>query len=445
MASFQVAYVPIGVPTFHIESAQKEYERSRDMLTSLTQHLVFPENILLCAEDLAAFLETISPDLVILQNSTFANGVYCGEILKRFSCPLLLWTLREPVIDGSRLRLNSLTGAYSAGNVLNAFGREFEYTFGSPGEQEVQSQISAFICAGAVKHKLGESRIATVGHTPVGFGFGRALDSELLSTFGVALESLEIRELTNKARMLNTEDFLPLLEAAKQATYGLCEIPEENQIAFARLYKAYSDYVAENKISAISSRCWPELFTEYGTPVCAVLSLLNDNGVAASCESDVCGSISVLIGMLLSNRPTFFGDPVSLDEKENTLTYWHCGMAPCSLARKDTGATIGVHPNRKIGPVMDFGCAPCESVTVFRVGRKRDGNFRFFIAQGRALDKPKQFDGTSTVVRMHGKAKDIVINSVKDGWEPHFTIIFDSVSNELEMLGKMLNIETTCY
>ena len=59
----------------------------------------------------------------ILQNITFANAAYASEVLKRFSCPVLLWTLREPVIDGGRLRLNSLTGAYSAGNALAAFAK----------------------------------------------------------------------------------------------------------------------------------------------------------------------------------------------------------------------------------------------------------------------------------------------------------------------------------
>ena len=29
MTKFQVAYVPVGVPTFHLESAQKEFEKSR--------------------------------------------------------------------------------------------------------------------------------------------------------------------------------------------------------------------------------------------------------------------------------------------------------------------------------------------------------------------------------------------------------------------------------
>ena len=116
-------------------------------------------------------------------------------------------------------------------------------------------------------------------------------------------------------------------------------------------------------------------------------------------------------------------------------------MAACSLARKDTGACVGVHPNRKIGPAMDFGCEACEEVTVFRVGRKPDGTFRFFIAEGEALDKPKQFQGTSVVVKTKSGAKDVVYGSVKDGWEPHFVVIYKNVAAELEKLGHMIGVQ----
>lgn len=34
---FQVAYVPIGVGTFHLESAQIEFEKSIKMLSSITE------------------------------------------------------------------------------------------------------------------------------------------------------------------------------------------------------------------------------------------------------------------------------------------------------------------------------------------------------------------------------------------------------------------------
>lgn len=142
---------------------------------------------------------------------------------------------------------------------------------------------------------------------------------------------------------------------------GLDATPERNLCDYSRLYRAYSEYVKQNNIGALASRCWPDFFTSYGTPVCSVLSMLNDDGVACACEADIYGALSMWVGMQLSGSPTFFGDPVSLDERENTVTYWHCGAAACSLARHDTGAVVGVHPNRKIGPAMDFGCEAFES------------------------------------------------------------------------------------
>ena len=46
MTKFQVAYVPVGVPTFHLESAQKEFEKSIDLLNTITAvsytHLTLP-------------------------------------------------------------------------------------------------------------------------------------------------------------------------------------------------------------------------------------------------------------------------------------------------------------------------------------------------------------------------------------------------------------------
>lgn len=135
---FQVAYIPIGVPTFHLESAQVEFDKSVKLLSSLTDHGVYPEKMLLSMADLDAFLDRIHPDLIVLQNITFANAAYASGVLKRYSCPVLLWTLREPVIDGGRLRLNSLTGAFSAGNAICAFrDGEFEYVFGSPDRKSV--------------------------------------------------------------------------------------------------------------------------------------------------------------------------------------------------------------------------------------------------------------------------------------------------------------------
>jgi L-fucose isomerase-like protein len=151
------------------------------------------------------------------------------------------------------------------------------------------------------------------------------------------------------------------------------------------------------------------------------------------------------MGMKLSGKSVFFGDPVSLDEKENTITFWHCGTAACSLAKKDTGACIGEHCNRHIGPTMEFGCEASESAAVFRIGRNPDGTFRFFIVSGKALDRPKQFFGTSTVIKTTENSEKIIYEAVKAGWEPHYAVIYEDVADELEMLAHMFGCEVTRY
>lgn len=446
MNDFSVIYVPIGVPTFHLESAQKQFEKSAQMLKSIYPDTQIPDEMLLSIDKLCTFLEDKNPDLIVLQNITFANSAYTAEVVRRFDCPILLWTLREPVIDGTRLRLNSLTGAYSAANTIKQFSsRELQYVFGSPEEQKVFSQVEAVVKAAKVKKQLTELNIVSVGHTPQGFGFGRALDNEMLKTFGCTLMSVEARELISTAKSYSDEEIADYLADAESKTVGLEKIPENNRKDFARLYKAYYEFVKSNNIGALSSRCWPDFFTEFGTPVCTVLAMLNDLGVACSCEADTYGALSMYISLCLTNTPAFFGDPVSLDETENTITFWHCGTAACSLAREDTKAQIGVHCNRKIGPTLEFGCKPSEKATVFRIGKDAQSNFRMFVCKGEILDKPKQFNGTSLVMKTENSAENIVKSSVKAGFEPHFAVAYGDISLELKALCEMLGIEICEY
>ena len=442
--SFNYIYIPIGVPTFHLESAQKEFEKSVSLLKSIDENVDAPEEMLLSIDKLNSFTENKNPDLIIVQNVTFANGAYIAEVLRKIDCPVILWTLREPVIDGTRLRLNSLTGAYSAANVLHEFSRPFCYVLGSPEEADVKKAISAAVSAAKVKKALKSLNIAQVGHTPQGFGFGRALDMEMMTTFGANLVSIEARELIDKAKSFTDEDVASYLEDAKKRINGLDKIDAKNVLDFARLYRAYDEFVKAGNIGALSSRCWPDFFTAFGTPVCSVLGILNDLDVPAACEADTYGALSMYICSQLTGRPSFFGDPVSVDEKDNTITFWHCGMAPCSLAREDTGACAGLHCNRKIGPTLEFGCKAEPEVTIFRVGKKPDGSFRFFVKRGEAADAPQQFYGTSIVVKAEESGKTVRA-SVEDGWEPHFVVAMGDIADEILALANMLGIEVLEY
>lgn len=445
MSHFQAVYVPVGVPTYHMETAQQVFEQSVAAIRSVTDACACPDSILLSTEDVEQFLDKAEPDLVIFQNITFANAAYMETVLHKTDCPVLLWTLPEPAGDGGRLRLNSLTGTYSAANMLHSGARSYEYLLGAPDEEDVRAKLRATLHAADVRKQLHGLNLAQVGEPPEGFAFGSADAEDLRKAFGVGLVNVPAEDLMAAARAVPDEEAAAALAEVQSATVGMDRLPEKNRMDFARLLLVYRKFAADHNVSALTSRCWPDFFTDYGTPVCAVLSLLTDDGIAGSCEGDAIGALSMMLGMRLSGKPVFFGDPVAVSETENTMTFWHCGMAPAGLADPDGGAVIGVHPNRGIGPVMDFGCMPAEHVTVFRLGRQPDGSFRLFLTSGRALKRPKQYQGTSTVVELLSDAGTLVDRTVRDGWEPHFVVAYEDIRTELLALARMLRIPVCEY
>lgn len=442
----KMIYLPIGVPTFHMPSAQALFEKSKELLTSFNEELIAPDEMLLSISLLESFIKDKHVDLVIVQNITFANSAYMTTILKHLKSPVLHWTLREPVIDGGRLRLNSLTGAFSAGYAFAHMREDHLLTLiGSPDEDHVKTYLKQVISAIQMKNKMAKMNLLVIGNTPEGFGFGRALDLDIAHAFGVNLKTIEAREFMQIAQNFKDDDVIEEKKVAEHKMLGLNQIDQKNQTDFVKLFKAYQDYIDQHHIQAIASRCWPDFFTEYKTPVCGVLGLLNDRKIVAACEADAYGALSMYVGQELSDKPTYLGDPVSINEEENTITFWHCGTAACSLARLDTGAMTGVHPNRKIGPTMEFGLKASKEATLFRIGRRPDGSFRFFIAAAEILDKPQQFLGTSVVVKVEQIVHPMIEELVQEGWEPHFVVVYGNIKEELIVLGKLLNIDSYIY
>ena len=86
---FQVIYVPIGVGTYEMITAHEQFNNSIQLLKSIHEDIIVPEDILLTVDAVADFISDKNPDLVILQNITFANAAYASEVLRHFDCPIL--------------------------------------------------------------------------------------------------------------------------------------------------------------------------------------------------------------------------------------------------------------------------------------------------------------------------------------------------------------------
>jgi hypothetical protein len=49
------------------------------------------------------------------------------------------------------------------------------------------------------------------------------------------------------------------------------------------------------------------------------------------------------------------------------------------------------------------------------------------------------------VVRVEQQVNPMITKMVKEGWEPHFAVLYGDVAEELSILAEMLNIEIVKY
>lgn len=440
----KAVFVPLARTTFYMPSAEENFSKSVEVLKNIFEDIKVPDKLITEPSDLSDYLaQVVEPDLIIYQCTTFISSDFTYEVMRKFKCPVLIWATREPSIDGTRLKLNSLTGAFSAGNSVYTQNRDFDFIFGNPDENSVIEGLTKYNKAIELIKALKELVIGVVGNQPAGFGFGNENETDLIGTLGSRIARIEAASIMDMAKKYTKEEVAEDLAELNACTINT-NIPAENMEKYARLHKAFKTFVDENHIGALASRCWPDFFTGFGAPVCAVLSILNDNKVAASCETDIGGTISMFIGSKLTGQATYFGDPVAIDEDCDSIVYWHCGAGASTLANKSCGAKLGVHPNRKIGPVMDFGLKSGE-VTVIRLGKDQNG-YRMFMYKGEALDEPQKFYGTSVTVKPEGgKAAEYVKKFVKDGWEPHFVVVYGDITKEIEIICNLLKIRLFKY
>ncbi|MDR1370895.1 MAG: hypothetical protein LBJ72_12360 [Dysgonamonadaceae bacterium] len=441
----KIIFLPLARTTFSMPDAESNFNKSCQLLDGLTENLLRPQGLLTSPEMLSNFVETIDcPNLIIYQCITFIGGDFVTELTRRFDCPIVVWTVREPAIDGGRLKLNSLTGSFSAGNSLYMQKRNYRFIFGNPDEPSVIQSFKQLFSALEIIGKLRELVIGVVGSQPPGFGFGHIDEALLAGKLGIRTTGIEAASIIKMAASYSPEAITASITELKERTTGWESLPAENVEKHARLRTAYQEFVTKNGIKALASRCWPDFFTEYRVPVCAVLSFLNDNRIIAACETDMGGAISMFIGSELTGSAAYLGDPVAIDESCDGIVFWHCGAGATCLARKKEGAKLGVHPNRKIGPTMEFGLKSGK-VTILRLGKSTEG-LRLMARKGEALDEPQKFWGTSVVVRPEkADSSTKIAELVHDGWEPHFVIVYGDVVEELRLMCQLLDIQFLAY
>jgi L-fucose isomerase-like protein len=272
------------------------------------------------------------------------------------------------------------------------------------------------------------------------------LDAPLIKTvFGIEIESIDLQEVFDRAKAISD---LKVKQIRQDLDRALNNLPDLDQVALngtLRVYQVLSDLAQEKDLSGLAVRCWPEFFTQMGCAACGAMSMLSDGfrgqtPIPCGCEADINGTITQLILQKLSGQPAFGTDMVGIDEKEELIALWHCGLAPLSMADTSTPPQGTIHSNRKLPLLMDFQLKT-GGVTFARLSRA-GGKLRMVIGSGEMVEGPKPFGGTSGLLKPIMSTRAFLEVLMKEGLEHHISLTYGNFSAELKAIAGVFDLPT---
>ncbi len=443
MNKLKVGYLSLVKGSWINESLESQRAKALQALGSLDCEVVdcgkLVQNEKEAAEVAGAFSDA-KVDCLLVHFITFSLGSIVPMAARKLNVPVIFWSEPEPPMEGGRLAANSFCATNMNAHALWRMGMKYSFVYGTSetARARLESQFKVICCMKA----LNALRVGSVGGRVPGFYTSNFDELALLEKFGIQTEKLTMLELIEDARNI--------LSGEQNSASGIVDDLKNNGVApeeinkLAALYAAFVNASEKHNVDAFAVRCWPEFGDIYGIGVCAVLGLLTDNGIVAGCEGDVLGTVSMLMGEMLSGSKPFFCDLISFDENENTGIAWHCGAAAPSLCREDCEPELCKHS------IMDGGGAKgvvCEfplkpgPVTMLRLGERRDGGYRLFVAVGEAQKTEQLLKGNPLKIKFERDIKEMIGTIVDNGIEHHYALAHGNIAEELKLFSKWLDIE----
>ena len=454
-----IGYLALARETFDVEYAESKFKIAKSLLLSLSPDAIGYENLITNDEDAdsaLSFFNSNDFEKIFLFQTTFTDAKFLLNFAKSIQKPLCIVSFPEPR-TGGRLRLNSICGLNLAMHSLikNDITPDFvimeeddknnEMSFsnfieGQSGSEKIEWDIATIANINAdFDYSIDKQTIGIIGTRPEGFDTCDYDSNEVTSKLNVSLVDLELEDLFDEAKDIEVETIVKTKSTVSSYLAGTEELVQEEFDKSLSIFHGLENLKDKYNLDAFAIRCWPETFTEYGCASCGPMAMMNEKKVSCACEADVLGGISCNILNQMNNNPSLLVDIVDVDKSDNSLVFWHCGLAPISMAKEGT-ARSGIHSNRKKPLLHDFSLKEGE-ITIFRVSKAR-GRLQFFVMKGQVLDRPNSFSGTSGVINLGENSAHKLEQMFKGGLEHHVAFTYGDISDKLIHFGQQMDIPT---
>ena len=395
------------------------------------------------AEEACAVLNREGIDLLVMHFVTFPSGALIPLIASRIQAPVVLLANPEEACAGKMWEQNSFCGANLGAFVMRRMAKQYGYLKVLPAE--TPAALQKYIAAARCITMLKSLRIGLVGGRVPGFYTSNFDEMKLRTHFGTAVEVSDLLEMMDTAGKLSEEQLAEGRAVVKKSAAKVCCVPDAELELAAKMFASFKAMAKKYNLDALAIRCWPETSDIFGIAPCAVIGMLNDNGIPTSCEGDVPGALTMMILQALAGGGLpLFVDLISYDEKDNSGVVWHCGAAPTSLCRKFEETEYRLHfrvdGGDKKGVSNDFSLK-AGRITLAKLDQDVDGHFRMLIASGTAVDTEPFIRGNPLRIRFDVPVGKLVDTIMMKGFEHHYTVIHADIKDELLQFCAWMEIE----
>jgi hypothetical protein len=195
------------------------------------------------------------------------------------------------------------------------------------------------------------------------------------------------------------------------------------------IYLSLKDLCAENRLEGFTLRCF-DIIKAIKTSACLGLSLLNSDGIIASCEGDVPAMITAYAILCILKQHAFQANPNWIDPVKNELTLAHCTL-PLDMAETyefdthfESGIGVGIHGEMTLG-----------DVTIAKVGSSLS---EFYCEEGAILENQYRKDRCRTQILVKMNAP--VTYFLKSSLGNHHQVIYGHHKAELKKYFESLGL-----
>jgi L-fucose isomerase-like protein len=440
MDKLTVGFMVTAAEHFPYDQPNALNTQARQVLEKLNLNLVAADRLVFdpaSAQAAVTRFKEAKIDLLISLVGSFTWDNMPVRVAQELNLPIILWGVPEPPMQGGRLEANSLVGVTMNAAAFTRMGFQYKFVYGLPSDPKAISEIERTLRVQNAIKRLRHSRLGVMGGRPPGF-YGSSYDElRLRKALGVEIIPIEVSEV------FSTYDRIPeaQVNAVVERVEGLgqrASADDTDVKMVARLYSSMQHFAETDGLSGIAVKCWPELKDRYMNP-CVVNGMMIDDGVMLGCETDVNGTISMLIQHFLNDSPTFFADLVTFDEAESTALFWHCGAAAASLAARREAAALEKHSIGTGSATLEFVLRPGR-VTVSRLGPIGEA-YRLFILTGDAVQTPMRLRGNNLLVKTDMPVRQVIERIIERGIEHHYSATYGDLRDDLVEFCKWTGIQ----